>query len=479
VLGPLSRSIVLGVAVALASGVVGTTAAFLVTRSDLPGRRVWAVVLPLPLVIPSFVAAIALIAAFAPGGLAEGILRPLGLPRAPLVQGFTWSLLLLSLISYPYVYLPVAARLRHLPPSLEEAARSLGRRPAEVFRTVVLPQAKGAVAAGMLLAFLYTISDFGAVSLLRYDTLTRAIYTSRLLNPTRSLTLGFLLGLIALLVVAGERVLSRQVRGGPAARTGRGLRVPLGRWKLPATGFVAAVVGLALAVPLGVLGFWAARGLVRGSARQGAAVTDLGVLVRPALNTATVSVAAAAIAVAVVLPLAYQTVRHRSRIGSAAHALVVGGFALPGLSLALALVYWTVATPFYGTLSLVIGAYVIHFGAQALRAAQVAIEGVPKRMDEAARALGAGRVRRLRTIDLPLMAPGLLAGGGLVLLSAMKELPATLLLAPPGFETLAMKIWTNAEDSFLADASLASLALVAISSLLTWVLVVRRAELLD
>jgi iron(III) transport system permease protein len=121
-------------------------------------------------------------------------------------------------------------------------------------------------------------------------------------------------------------------------------------------------------------------------------------------------------------------------------------------------------------------AYVVHFGSQALRAAQVAVAAVPARLDDAARTLGAGRVRRLLTVELPLALPGLLAGGGLVLLSTMKELPATLLLAPPGFETLATKIWNATEDAFLADASLAALLLLLLSGVLTWLLVVRRGD---
>ena len=121
-------------------------------------------------------------------------------------------------------------------------------------------------------------------------------------------------------------------------------------------------------------------------------------------------------------------------------------------------------------------AYVVHFGSQALRAAQVAVAAVPSHLDDVARTLGAGRLRRLRTVDLPLATPGLLAGAGLVLLSTMKELPATLLLAPPGFETLATRIWNTTEDAFLADTSLASLLLLALSGVLTWFLVVRRGN---
>ncbi|HTI32462.1 MAG TPA: ABC transporter permease subunit, partial [Miltoncostaea sp.] len=113
-------------------------------------------------------------------------------------------------------------------------------------------------------------------------------------------------------------------------------------------------------------------------------------------------------------------------------------------------------------------------GALALGPARVAVTSVPRRLDDAARTLGRGRVSRLVTVELPLMAPGLAAAAGLVLLSAMKELPVTLLLAPAGFPTLATRVWSAAEDAFWADASLAALVLVALSGVLTWLLVVRR-----
>jgi iron(III) transport system permease protein len=119
---------------------------------------------------------------------------------------------------------------------------------------------------------------------------------------------------------------------------------------------------------------------------------------------------------------------------------------------------------------------VVHLGAQSLRTAQVAVGSVPRRLDESARVLGAGRLRRFTTVELPLMLPGLAAGAGLVLLSTMKELPITLLTSPLGFETLATRIWEDAEAVFLAEAGLASLVLVALSGVLTWLLVVRRTE---
>ncbi len=476
-LGPLGRSLLLATTVAIAASAIGTLAAWLVMRTDLPGRRILRLLLPLPLVLPSFIGAFALIAAFAPGGLLE---RVLGIDGLPEVGGLGGAFTVLTLLTYPYVYLPVAARLRQLPPAMEESARLLGATPAAVFRTVVLPQARAAIAGGGLLVFLYVLADFGAVQLLRYDTLTRAIYANRLIDPAVATTLSLALGVLAILVVVGQRAVAggglRDVRRG-----GRPLLVGLGRWKAAATGFVALLLGVSLIAPLGVLTYWAVRGAAEGSDRPSSLVADPGRLVEPAVNTSVASASAALLAVVVVLPVAYLAVRRRARLGGAADALITGGFALPGIVIALALAFWTLNSPgivggLYQTLPLLVGAYALHFGALALGPARGAVASVPARMDDAARMLGRGRLHRLWSIDLPLMLPGLAAGAGLVLLSAMKELPVTLLLAPAGFPTLATRIWSAAEDAFWADASIAALCLVAVSGVLTWLLVVRRAR---
>jgi iron(III) transport system permease protein len=476
-LGPLLRSVVLAVAVAAAATTLGTAAAWLVARTDLPGKRLWRVLLPLPLVIPSFIGAFIMISTFAPGGLLETILSPLGIEGIPAIRGFIGSFLVLTLFTYPYVYLPVAARFRQLPSSLEESSRLLGSGGWPTFFRVVLPQARGAVLAGSLLVFLYTISDFGVVQLMRYDALTRVIYATRLFDRTTSIALTLQLGLLALLVVATERVITARPTQARIARPAGSLTVRLGRYRPLSLTFVAGLVGAALAIPVGVLIFWAVRGLVQGST-SGVLVT--GSIFRAVFNTAFASVSAAIVAVVVVLPIAYLTVRHRSRIGGVSNAVVVGGFALPGLAIALSMVYLTVSrpllSPLYQTLLLLVAAYVIHFGAQALRASQVALSGVPTSLEDAAQVLGVHRWQRFARIELPLMRPGLLAGAGLVLLNAMKELPATLLLAPAGFQTLAMKIWQASESAFFSDAAIAALILIALSGVLTWLLVIRRAE---
>jgi iron(III) transport system permease protein len=386
----------------------------------------------------------------------------------------------LTLFTTPYVLLPVGARLAALPPSLEESARLLGRRPAAVFRTVVLPQIRGAVGAGSLLVFLYALSDFGVVVLLRYDTLTRAIYTNRSSDRDQAVALSLLLAVLALVVVAVERSLARRRPTVEGVRAKRSLQVPLGRWRWPATAAVVAWVAVALGGPLASLGLWAWRGLTGETSSLAGGDRGLGDLVDPALNTAGISVVTAVVAVATVLPLAYLSARHRARSGDLANGLVASGFALPGLVIALAVVFWSRQLPegwgLYQSFAMLVFAYVVHLGAQSLRAAQVAVGSVPRRLDESARMLGAGRVRRFVTVELPLMLPGLAAGGGLVLLSTMKELPITLLNAPIGFETLSYRIWTDMEAVFLAEAAMASIVLVALSGVLTWLLVVRRSD---
>jgi iron(III) transport system permease protein len=474
-LEPLARTLVLATSVAATSAAVGTGLAWLTVRTDVPGRTVWKVLAPLPLVIPSYVGAAALLAGLAPGGLVASALEPLGV-EPPEISGFFGAWLVLSLFTYPYVYLPVAARLATMPPSLEESARLLGRRPLAVFASVVRPQVAPAVWAGTLLVFLYTVSDFGAVEIMRYGTLTREIFRARLV-PELWLPLALVLAVVAMAVVAGERAVRRRQPPTPAMTGRRPHQVRLRRWRWPAAVVAAIVLFNALVGPLAVLGWWAVRGL-SATSPTGALLVDPGALVGPAANTIGIGLVAAVVTVAAVLPVAWLTGRYRTRSGGVANTLVVSGFALPGLVIALSLVFWVLSADvlagLYQTFVVLVVAYAVHFGAQATRAGQVAVGAVPRRLDDAARLLGAGRLRRLLTVDLPLMRPGLVAGVGLVLLSVMKELPATLVLAPPGFSTLATSIWAANDSLALAQVGLASLVLVGVSGLLTWVLVIRR-----
>lgn len=472
-LGPLWRTLLLSVSVSLAATLVGSLSAWLVARTDLPGRGVFAVLLVLPFAIPSFIGAFAFVAAFSSGGLLNEVT---GLPGFS-VSGFWGAFAVLTLLTYPFVFLLSAARFRQIPSALEDSARLLGRGPVAIVRHVLMPLAGPSVLAGALLVFLYVASDFGAVVLLRYDTITLTVFSNRLIDPELALAMALLLALVALAAVGAERAIAGRARA-DSRRESAPRPVSLGRWRLPAAVFTSLLVAAGLFAPLAVLSYWAARGLADGSARAGSIVGDPGTLVGPTLSTSLVSVAAAVAAVLVIFPLAAYGARRSGVVSGLASAVVVSAFAIPGLVLALALVFWTLNSSLlvsiYQTLPLLVAAYVLQFAGLALGTSRVAVGSVPPALIEASRSLGMGRLTRARRIELPLMLPGLSAGAGLVLLSTMKELPITLLLAPPGFSTLATKVWSAATDAFWADASLASLVLVSASGALTWLLVIRR-----
>lgn len=473
IVDPLWRTIQLAVLVSGSGAIIGTGLAWLTTRTDLPGRRFWRVVLLLPLVLPSFVGAAAFIAGLAPGGIIHDALAAIGVDAPRRFRGLGASWLVLTAFTYPYVLLPVTARFTNLPANLEESARLLGLSSTATFVRVTLPQLRSAILGGALLVFLYTVSEFGAVQLLGYDTLTRVIYSTRQTNRALSFAAATVVLLLALGVVALER--SQRGAAPPDRRaTVRPARpIALGWRAGPALLICTFVAGIGLIVPVMSLGSWAQRGLADGR-------IGFGEFVDPTISTASVSVIAAIFAVVVVLPVAIATTRRPTASSQAAAIAVIGGFAIPGLVIALALAVLTLNTPalnhWYQTLPVLIGAYVIHFGSQAMASTESAVRAVPGDLRESSVLLEPNRLRRWLRVDLPLMRPGLVAGGGLVMLATLKELPATLLLSPIGFSTLATEIWAAYEEGFYAATGLASLVLIALSALLTWVLVLRRSD---
>ena len=470
---PLWRTIQLSVLVSASTAIVGTGLAWLTTRTNLPGCRLWRIALVLPLALPSFVGAAAFIAGLAPGGVLNDALTAVGITPPSRLRGLGASWLILSAFTYPYVYLPVAARLLRLRSSLDESGRMLGLSSTATFFKVTLPQLRTAIFGGALLVFLYTLSEFGAVQLLGYDTLTRVIFSSRLTNRALSFAAASVVLLLALCVVALER--SQRGVSRPDDRTSVLTRQPTRlRWgTIPALAACTLVLSVGLLVPVASLATWAQRGLTDGR-------IGFGELVQPAMNTALVAIAAAVAATVIVLPIALATTRRPHRSSNIAAISVVVGFAIPGLVLALALAVLTLNTPgldwLYQTTALLILAYVIHFGSQALASSESAARSVPNSLRESSRLLEPNPARRFFSVDFPLMRPGLVAGAGLVLLSTVKELPATLLLSPPDFSTLSTEIWSAYEEGFYAAAGLASLVLIGVSSVLTWVLVLRGSD---
>lgn len=470
----VGRTINLGLTVTLMSVLLSVPLAWITVRSDIPARRFFAIATALPLVIPTYVGAFALVAAFARGGLAENWFGITGVNP----YGFVGAAIVLTLFSYPYVLLTVQAALRGTEPSLEEASRLLGYGPAATFMRVILPQLRLPVAAGALLVALYVFSDFGAVSILRYQTLTRGLYLqyTASFDRAQAAMLGLLLVALTVIVISAEARLSRrftQRSGGNAADRALPI-VPLGVWRWPATIFATLIVILGVITPIVVVMYWLVRGVGAGQA--------LYLPFGPAWRSILVASLAALATVAAALPVAILAARSRSAFAQWVARLSYTGYALPGVVVALALVFVgiRVVPTLYQTLWMLIFAYVVLFLPQAVAAIRAPLLQQPVDLEAASRTLGVGRIGTLRRITVPLARRGALAGAALVFLTTLKELPATLLLAPTGFDTLATRIWSETAERFLTRAASSALFLIVIGSLPLAVLMVReRREKLD
>ena len=461
------RTVLLAGSVTAASLLLGVPIAWLTMRSDLPARRFFMVATALPLVIPTYVGAFALVGAFARGGLVEdwfGVVPP-----SP--YGFWGAFVALTLFSFPYVLITVQASLRGLDPSLEEASRLLGHGPLRTFLRVTVPQLRASAAAGALLVTLYVFSDFGAVSILRYSTFTRGLYLQyrSAFDRAPAAVLGLLLVAMTIAVIVAEARSARDRGGqfGSRGPTRRGAVVPLRRWRWPAAGLCGLVVTLGLVTPVTVVIYWMVRGLRAGE--------EVNVAFGAAGRSLLAAGLGALVGVLAALPVAIWSARSPSRVARLVERASFTGYALPGIVVALALVFFgiRVATPLYQTLAMLVFAYVVLFLPQAVGAIRSSLLQVNPNVEAASRTLGSSRVETLRRVTLPLARRGALAGGALVFLTSLKELPATLLLAPTGYDTLATRVWSATAEAYYTRASVPALGLILLGSLPLAILMIR------
>lgn len=442
--------------------------AWVAARADVPWRRAVTFVGVLPLAIPGYVMAYALLGAAGERGLvaeATGLV----IPRP---AGFWGALVTLSLASFPYLFLNLRAALSGLDPAPEEAARSLGLGPAAVLRRVVVPQLRPAWLAGALLVALHALGDFGVVSLVRFETFSQAIYLQYSASYDRVYAAA--LALILLALTAGLLALEARVLGaarferGSAARTVP--RVSLGAWTVPVLAGVVLVALVAVGLPLATMGFWLGRGADAGA-------VDWSGVAEALVNSVSAAAPAAILAAALAVPIAVVGVRRPGGISAGASRAVERaaylGYATPPLALALALVVFTVrAAPWaYQTLGLLVAAYALHFLAEAIGPVRSALHQAPAAAEWAARSLGRSPVRAFWEVTLPQIRSGLGASVAFVFLGALKELPLTILLSPLGFTSLSMGVWGAAGEALYAVAAPYALVIVACAGGLVWLVI--------
>lgn len=441
----VARSVLLAGAVTLSSIVVAVPAAWAVSRTSLRGRSIWRVVLALPLAIPSYLAAFAWVS------------------WRPSLVGFWGAFLVLVISCYPYIFLPVAAAFSRLDPALDELARIHHR--GGIVRLIIFSaqQARGTIAAGSLLVALYVLSDFGAVATMRFDAFTWVIYGAYRagFNPSRAAVLAVLLIVIAIgLIVAEAALRGKSVATMTSRSVHRPTRLHLGRAEYFVQFMLVAIVAIALVFPIWRVLVWVTR---FGSDQ------DLGNVAQALWGSVRYSVVAAVVTVLVALPIGILAGKYRSKMSSAIAGSTYVTHALPGIVVAISMVFIGVrlVPAWYLEAPLLVAAYVVLFIPIAVGGVRSIVSQIPPQLDDVARSLGSTPMQTVRRVSLPLIMPGVAASTALVLLAAMKELPVTMLLRPTGTETLATRLWTQTTVSDYAAAGPYALALIIFVALPT------------
>ena len=472
----------LGVGIGVAA--MGTGAAWLVALNDFPGRRIAEWALLLPMAMPAYVLAYTYtdFLQFV-GPLQTGLRESFGWQKGdywfPEVRSLGGAIVLFSCVLYPYVYLLVRTAFLERAGGMIEAARALGLNPWQGFWRVSIPLARPAIAAGMALALMETLADYGTVAYFAVQTFTTGIYRAWFSLGDRiaaAQLAAALLGFVALLILL-ERVSRGHARYHDSSGRRRATRqVLVGRYAL------LAQIGCAIPVVIGfVLPALLLLRLAMGDAgEEGAGFAGRFLVL--ARNSLTLAALAAGLAALAALLLGFAA-RDAHKLPKLASRIVGLGYAVPGSVIAVGVLipvtrldHWlaglwqqmTGANPgliLTGGIAALVYAYLARFLAIALQAVEAGLARITPSMEAAARSLGSSQSETLRRVHLPLLRGSLLTAALLVFVDVMKELPATLVMRPFNFDTLATQTYTLAADERLAEASTAALAIVAVGLL--------------
>ena len=439
----------------LICAVLGTSAAWFVERTRLPGRRFWALFAAVPLAVPPFISSYAWVS------------------FSPALQDFGGALLVVCCAYYPLIYLPVAAALRGMDPGLEEAARSLGLAPWACFRRVVLPQLRPALFGGMLLVALSVLTEFGAFALLRFRTFTTEIYAEYRagFDGSGAALLACVLMLLCVFCVLLEFRVRGRARYDRLDRGARraAMRYALGWSKWPVLGGFTLLALATLGVPLGMTAYWLFQ---QGDAATAPVMVSASQLLAACGASLELGLSGAALTTAMAFPLGLLLIRHPGRLSRIFERVAYLGQGVPGIVIALAVISLAIRAiqPLYQSTLLLLLTYAVLFLPLALVGVRSALVQVERRLEHAARSLGLNSWQTLWRVTLPLVAPGIGAAAAMVFLSVTTELTATLLLAPIGTQTLATEVWADTSTLAFADAAPFAAILIAISLFATWLL---------
>lgn len=420
--------------------------AWLTARTDIAANKFVTLLGVFPLAMPGYVLAYALLGL----GGANGTMALLFGLEIPRPSGFWGALIAISLYTYPFLFLNLRAGMLSMDTSTEEAARSLGHNSRQILFNVTLPQLKPAFYAGMLIIGLYVIGDFGAVSLMRFETFSYALYLQYAASYDRIYAAWIALMLLSLtgfILFLEYRLLRGLLFYRSSTGTARKSRTTkLGYLKWPAYIFITVLITASIIIPIVTILFWMAQGV------DPMVWDNLGQALRSSLIA---SAPAGILSVLFAVPLAYISVRFPSGLSNTLQRFAYFGYATPPLALALAFVFFSLnVIPFlYQSLALLVFAYALHYMAEAVGPIRSALYQASPRLEEAARSLGKNRFKAFTSATLPLLINGIIVGGAFVFLSSMKELPITFLLSPIGFETLALNVWSFTAEGMFAEAA--------------------------
>ncbi|MDJ0513261.1 MAG: iron ABC transporter permease, partial [Methyloceanibacter sp.] len=476
------RTLILMIGVAAIALIVGTGTAWLVTMYRFPGRNLFQWILLLPLAMPTYIIAFCYIELFDYSGEAQTALRGVfGWTSArdywfPDIRTLTGAIFVMGAVLYPYVYITARASFIAQSVCVIEASRTLGRSASQTFWQIALPLARPALAAGTALALMEALNDIGAVEFFGVQTLTVAVYDTWL--DRGSLAGAAQISCVMLLFVLAVLGLERALRSGKRFHhtTGKYRDLPeetLARWK----GLLAM---LACALPV-LVGFVLPTYVLAGDAIVHLSSSLSEDFWRAAVHSLSLSLAAAILAVVFAVVLAYGRRQTQSKLVQLASFVPAVSYAVPGTVLAIGLLIplasldntideaarslFGVSTGLIlsGSAFAIIAAYTIRFLAASLGSVEAGFAKITRNIDAAGRTLGASVTQMLWRVHLPLLRPALGAAALIVFVDSMKELPATLLLRPFNFDTLATQVFTLASLYRYEEAALSALTIVLVS----------------